>query len=305
MQAVASSPVVFATSPAAKKDLLHDALCTVAGQLWSNGNVKAGASRRERIMRHYLGDIFPSISPHLQVIKNCAGVHDVYLISQARTGSLAFGATIDDRFPPSPPHFSFCPCCQARSPDTLAHHFMGLCSTTKHIADAFRPMLMQFMSDAVPEWLDDYEDSKKDGIYGDCTALLLAAGDEDFADPAGKTYAVQLVAKWLRQIIDIHPLCSRQSRGEHFSQLRYCDRTYRKDGWSATECRALVSTDGSEPDSVLQSLCPGRTAASIKTKRFALRALWQYRRETQRRMLPIPPSDRVCARRNKINNNDS
>jgi hypothetical protein len=145
----------------------------------------------------------------------------MYLISQARAGSLAFGATIDGRFPPSAPYFSFCPCCNERESDTLTHHLLGRCATTQHIAQSICPALLETMRSAAPEWMEDYEEYTKGQQNADCAALILAAGDEEFEDATHKIYVVKLLASWLRQIVDLHPLCERQRKGEHFSQLRY------------------------------------------------------------------------------------
>lgn len=164
------------------KDMLEDAAELVAEHFWAASSDPKRSKRHDRILAQYCGSGHPSLSPHLAAIKNCAGNHKLFIISQVRTGGLAFGSTIDDRFPPEAKgHHSFCPCCKETVADTIAHHLLGQCK---------------------PEWAEDYAAATSDEQKA---ALLLAVADGEYEDPISATLVAGQLSEWLDNIVDVHP----------------------------------------------------------------------------------------------------
>ena len=255
-------PVAFMRAPGSK-DLLQDALEAVCESVWApRTGTGTRHSRHTRVMGHYCGTGHPSLSPHLNAIRCCAGEHDTFVLAQARTGSLALGSTLDDRFPPQSPHHSFCPCCLLPVPDTLAHHLLGQCTTTSIMSDAYRSEIFSYMIDKVPEWADDFEEAEEDE---EKAALLLAAADEDFDHISDTVHVTGIVTRWLSGIIALHPLCRKQQTGIHYSSLRYCDRPYLDGPFTPAEDRALEVRPDDE-DVSLRAACPHRKLHDVKAQ---------------------------------------
>ena len=111
MESVVDNPVEFAWSTRAV-GMERDAVQLVAEHLWDNSSSRVGASN---VAHLYEGPSYASISPHLRCIRNSSCAHHMYLISGARTGSIALGYVLDRLYPPRCPENALLSMLQGRS----------------------------------------------------------------------------------------------------------------------------------------------------------------------------------------------
>ena len=232
MESVVDNPVEFAWSTRAV-GMERDAVQVVAEHLWENSSSRVGASN---VAHLYEGPSYASISPHLRCIRNSSCAHHIYLISGARTGSIALRYILYHLYPPVAPRTPFCPCCRAEVQDTWGHHLNGKCQATSTLHGKMSSPLVSFMQLEAPDWYGRYV-----ATTTDCerAALILAAADEDLEYEDARYNVTNHVADWLHAIVKIHPLCSRQRKGAAIATLQYNDRPYDHREWTGTELARL------------------------------------------------------------------
>lgn len=211
-----------------RKEFVDEIKECLALELWHPPPRPGHESRRARIDSLYLDPGEVRIAPHLTGVRSSALLaHQMFLITQARSGSIMLGCTVDDCFPPQHPHTSFCPCCFQPGSETWTHHLNGHCTVTKGLLVEYGKPLVQEMKQNSREWAEEWKAATGDDDRR--TAVLLATADFELVpDEWGclNRVATTLLVKWLASIVAQHPLCQWRSKREHLVDLQYCDRPF-------------------------------------------------------------------------------
>ena len=235
-------------------------------------------SRLEQLDAHYLEVDEVAPAPALWAIRmNDARSRSTLVITQARTGSLPLGGMLDARYPPTPPHTAFCPCCGASGSETWGHHLAGECAASQDLWVDVGRRLRHHMSASYREWAVMWTEAATDKDQR--AALLLAAADYEWmhGEDGAATPGATLLADWLQAIVDRHPLCQRRAQGEPVSDLQYCDRPYRATLWSSEEgfveawaekvaCQGTAVPTASEVARCLPQVFPGTVQTMVRAR---------------------------------------
>ena len=244
------------------EEVLSGALCRLAQDIWVGDG--PALPRTREVLCYYpplTTELQFCLPPHLTMMTNSSDTAELYLITMARTGVLALGARIDDLYPPQSP---FCPCCGDAVPDTYTHQLLGHCRRTRHVSDPPRQRLLEILSIMAPFWSIQY--SHREATFQEQTLLLLHAPDQPHLSPDLRSEISSLLAGWLKAVISNHPLCARQSKGTHYSQLRYQQGDFDFLPWSQHDDASLLAT----PAHDIFSLFPGKPRASVSRRRLLL-----------------------------------
>ena len=87
------------------------------------------------------------------------------------------------------------------------------------------------------EWKAEYKAAVTDA---EKAAVILAAADRELRDGSAVKVA-GILAGWLQDIADTHPLCRKQQSGLSMTAFQYRDRPFRgpSDKWTHAELAAL------------------------------------------------------------------
>jgi hypothetical protein len=200
------------------------------------------------------------------------GDADVGVISKARAGAYALGYVVDSLYPPEVG--PFCPCCRQPVSDTWAHHLLGHCALSADLAQQRLPDLRALMAAGSPEWCEEY--GALDIGDDQRAALILCAADAPNLCWTTRDQVAQLLANWLTEVLQVHPLCSRliAPRGSVDRCMRYQDRPYDFMPWTADQDEALQRT---LTDAEAEALFPAKLREQVRRRR---RHLLRYTRGT-------------------------
>ena len=172
------------------------------------------------------------------------GEADVGVISKARAGVYALGYVVDTVYPPE--HFPFCPCCRMCVSETWAHHLLGRCTTTQALAQSSLPRLIALMAVDVPAWPAQFTSLALQPEMQ--AAMILCAADEQWLLRTTRMAVAQLVAQWLQDVLEKHPMCSRQLQpyGKADPCMRYQGYPYDSFPWTEEQDRQLIALSSAE-----------------------------------------------------------
>jgi hypothetical protein len=118
-----------------------------------------------------------------------------------------------------------------------------------------------------PLWSQAYITSSPFDTDGAHAAFLLSLADAELPNPLHRLPICRFFNNWITAIIDLHPLCSRQMKGEPPSSLQYQLGPYDRLKWTPANDELIRET----PFPALVLTFPGKSVAAIRDRIRKLR----------------------------------